>query len=328
MPPDAIEANAAAKCAGAPSDRAVLNAYGLRTMNAARPYIDDARIVVDRGVRVSRPLAYLRLGIPEGATSVIEDKALMAFVESLVSHLKSDDGVYMHCDDGNGRTGTVAAVLLGVLYGLGSAEAMETVQRFRNMRQTGKGDSPETHEQKMQVHRILRDRGWLDACRKVRAQSASDPSRNADDDASKVIEKLRTILARRGAKGIIGLSRTFRSMDANGDETLGVDEFANAMRGIGMGITDAEVQALFRVYDTDGSGGISYHEFLRGVRGRMPPQRQELVYQAFAKMDHAGDGVVTMEDVEKLYDATLHPDVQTGYKVRGAVQGHTVVHPT
>ena len=322
MPPDAIEANAAAKCAGAPSDRASKNAYGLRTMNAARPYIDDARIVVDRGVQVSRPLSYLRLPIPEGSTSIIDDRQLMAFVESLVSHIKADDGIYMHCDDGNGRTGTVASLLLGVLYGLGSSEAMDCVLRFRNQRSSGqKGDSPETHEQKMQVHRILQDRGWLEACRRVGVQSSADPAHGARGEANKVQEKLRTILARRGAKGIIGLGRSFKVVDDDRSGQLSPQEFSKAMRDFGMGITDHEVAALFKIYDTDGSGGISFNEFLHGLRGPMNPIRLDLVYQAFRKMDRTGDGVITIEDLQGVYNAREHPDVKAGRKTEREIMG-------
>jgi Ca2+-binding EF-hand superfamily protein len=277
---------------------------------------------VDRGVRVSRPLSYLRLPIPEGATSICDDRQLMGFVESLVSHIKADDGMYMHCDDGNGRTGTVASILLGVLYGLGSSEAMETVLRFRNQRSSGqKGDSPETHEQKMQVHRILQDRGWLQACRQVGVQSSADPNQQARGDAEKVQEKLRTILARRGAKGIIGLGRSFKIMDDDGSRSLGPQEFSKAMRDFGMGITEHEVAALFKIYDTDGSGGISFDEFLHGLRGPMSPLRLDLVYQAFAKMDRTNDGVITIEDIEGCYNAREHPDVKAGRKTEREIMG-------
>ena len=36
-----------------------------------------------------------------------------------------------------------------------------------------------------------------------------------------------------------------------------------------VGLNEAEIDAIFEVYDVDLSGAISYEEFLRGIRGKM-----------------------------------------------------------
>lgn len=58
-----------------------------------------------------------------------------------------------------------------------------------------------------------------------------------------------------------------------------------------------EVEAVFQFYDRDGSGELSFNEFLRGVRGEMNPRRKALVQQAFQKLDFTGDGRVALDDV-------------------------------
>jgi protein-tyrosine phosphatase len=68
--------------------------------------------------------------------------------------------MFIHCRGGHGRTGVVAALLLGKIYNLPAYEALELVQRFHDNRKSvqKKGQqysSPETHEQKGQVYKIL-----------------------------------------------------------------------------------------------------------------------------------------------------------------------------
>ena len=57
----------------------------------------------------------------------------------------------------------------------------------------------------------------------------------------KVADKIKA----RGARGIIGLGRSFRVMDDNGSQTLTMDEFAKAMRDYRISDDLAEVDAIF-----------------------------------------------------------------------------------
>jgi len=64
--------------------------------------------------------------------------------------------LYVHCGDGNGRTGTLVAVLLGLAHGISSAEALDLAQRSRNDRHSVGGSAPETQEQRSQVRARVR----------------------------------------------------------------------------------------------------------------------------------------------------------------------------
>lgn len=44
----------------------------------------------------------------------------------------------------------------------------------------------------------------------------------------------------------------------------------------------------------------------------MPKRRIKIVKQAFARLDTSGDGVATIDEVERLYDASQHPEVVAG----------------
>ena len=46
-------------------------------------------------------------------------------------------------------------------------------------------------------------------------------------------------------------------------------EFKKACRDFRIGLTEADAERLFRIFDRDRSGKMDYEEFLRGVRGEM-----------------------------------------------------------
>ena len=51
-------------------------------------------------------------------------------------------------------------------------------------------------------------------------------------------------------------------------------------------------------------------EFLGAARGRLPPVRRNLVTQVFKVLDSVNpDGVLTVEDIEKAYSTSQHPEV-------------------
>ena len=50
-------------------------------------------------------------------------------------------------------------------------------------------------------------------------------------------------------------------------------EFAKCMKEQKLGLTAPEVDMIFKFFDEDGSGTITYDEFLFGVRGEMNERR-------------------------------------------------------
>ncbi|KFM66371.1 Calcyphosin-like protein, partial [Stegodyphus mimosarum] len=131
---------------------------------------------------------------------------------------------------------------------------------------------------------------------------------------SQVVEKLREVCRSRGANGIIGLSRAFRLMDDNRDRKLHLDEMKLGLQEYGASLDGDEVAELFKELDKDGSGTVSFEEFLKAVRPPLSQERLDVIEKAFAKMDKTGDGSVTLEDLKGVYNAKEHPDVAAGKK--------------
>ena len=69
-----------------------------------------------------------------------------------------------------------------------------------------------------------------------------------------------------------------------------------------------ELQALFRYYDLNGDGCVSYEEFLNGLRDELNQRRKNMVLKAFAMMDKDGSGVITVQDICGIYDVSRNPD--------------------
>lgn len=76
--------------------------------------------------------------------------------ELIIAKLDDNDKVYLHCWGGHGRTGLVASIVLGMVYGISSSIAMQYVQLEHDSRFFSLNiKSPQTDSQRNQVKRIL-----------------------------------------------------------------------------------------------------------------------------------------------------------------------------
>eukprot|EP00803_Ostreobium_quekettii_P008787 evm.model.scf_1474EXC.1 EVM.evm.TU.scf_1474EXC.1 scf_1474EXC:12822-13763(+) len=129
-----------------------------------------------------------------------------------------------------------------------------------------------------------------------------------------VVAHLKSVLKARGCHGILSLGQKFRSMDDDGSKTLNYAEFSKAMRE--MNLDESALNAMFRYFDADCNGVITYDEFLVGLRGDMNARRQAVVDEAYSALDANGDGQVDLQDVFGRYDVSQHPDLQSGIKTK------------
>ncbi|KAH3760206.1 phosphatases II [Pelomyxa schiedti] len=85
-------------------------------------------------------------------------------IRILLEKLEQGKILYLHCMGGHGRTGTILSLLLGRMNGISAAEALALCEERHETRQEciekpGMYKSPETHEQKSQVYRMLSKEG-------------------------------------------------------------------------------------------------------------------------------------------------------------------------
>uniref|UniRef100_A0AC34Q045 EF-hand domain-containing protein n=1 Tax=Panagrolaimus sp. JU765 TaxID=591449 RepID=A0AC34Q045_9BILA len=128
------------------------------------------------------------------------------------------------------------------------------------------------------------------------------------------IEKLRYKCLSRGAAGIKELARVFRIADVNDDNKLTADELVRICQVYKLDLPTADVQAAFKKVDSDGSGSLSFDEFLLALRPPMNENRLKLIDMAFKKLDKTGDGVITVADLKNVYNCKKNPKFCSGEK--------------
>ena len=138
--------------------------------NPTRGSVDDVARSCDAAVSLQEPheanavydhafSAWTSYPLPdlEPAPSL---EALDGIVQKLAARVRSGEIVYVHCAYGRGRTGLVAASLLGALYpDMGADEALARVDAYYQTRgETDGATSPETEPQRDQVRRYFVDK--------------------------------------------------------------------------------------------------------------------------------------------------------------------------
>lgn len=291
--------------------------YGHRNAVTDKPYIDDAKIIVDAGgIELTHELSFLHLPIPEaerGAT--VSDEVVKPFVLKLLSHILDGELLYLHCSDGNGRSGTIGAVLLGLVYEMSSSIALDAVGRYRSFRFGVPGPGIETHEQKMQVHRILADKQFRSAAKAVRATpSASSHSPEvASKEVRDVVATIRQQLCRMGMHSFIQLTRTLRGIPPSDPAA-----FVRAVRQFGIRFTDEQASATVQgLRSKDGQFDLS--AFLSVLQGQLSDFRRDLVNLAFGALDTNKSGFIELADIAVLYNASRHPEVLSSKKTEKQV---------
>ena len=68
----------------------------------------------------------------------------------------------------------------------------------------------------------------------------------------------------------------FKAMDRNRNGSLDPVEFKYAMRDYGVGLTEPEITAIIKNFDSNKDGKLSFNEFLVAIRGDLNPRRQKM----------------------------------------------------
>ena len=149
------------------------------------------------------------------------------------------------------------------------------------------------------------------------SKAAQGVPANANEAA--ILEHIQNKVKNRGPRGISSLGKKFKIADDNRSMTLDKEEFAKAMHDFRMGLNKKQVDTAWGIFDRDGSGEVSYDEFLRTIVGEMNAPRVAVAKKAFKVLDHDSSGKIDINDIRPSYNAKQHPDVQQGKKTEDEV---------
>ncbi|EFX68766.1 hypothetical protein DAPPUDRAFT_228861 [Daphnia pulex] len=100
-------------------------------------------------------------------------------------------------------------------------------------------------------------------------------------------------------------------MDEDGNRSLSFEEFSKGIDESGVKTEDG-CRALFDAFDKDGSGSVCINEFLKAIRPPMSEGRKRVIAEAFKKLDRTGDAIVTLEDLNGVYNVKHNPRYLSG----------------
>ena len=145
--------------------------------------------------------------------------------------------------------------------------------------------------------------------------SAAEPIAEAPRyDGAQMMQDIKDTLKQRGAMMIRGIGRVFRILDDNRNRQLDKNELMWGLKDFDIHLSDEQVGVLIKHFDRDGSGTVNFDEFLVALRGDLNEFRTSYIKKAYDKLDVNKDGLVTLEDIAKLYDVSKHPDVMARRK--------------
>lgn len=146
-----------------------------------------------------------------------------------------------------------------------------------------------------------------------RAQANRAPTPVEVDFSDLVVAKFREIVLQRGgSSGIRSLGRIFRIMDNDGNRKLSPQELQSGLNDYGLSMNMKDLSLLLVAIDKDGTGAVSFDEFMLAVRGVVNSRRQQLIGLAFDVLDSTGDGQIQVDDLVGKFDTRGHPDVMNG----------------
>ena len=108
--------------------------------------------------------------------------------------------------------------------------------------------------------------------------------------AEEIMVEIKATLKSRGAMAIRGIGRVFRILDDNRNRQVDVNELLWGLKDFGIHLDEAQAKCVLAKFDRDGSGSVSFDEFIRTLRGDLSEARLVCIKAAYDKLDVNKDG--------------------------------------
>ena len=114
--------------------------------------------------------------------------------------------------------------------------------------------------------------------------------------------RLRSLLSKRGLENMISIETGFRNIDTQNAQELDFSTFKAACEKFDFQLSEEEIKELFLAFTKEETTKVNYDEFIRILRGELPPNRKELVEQVFKSINEENKEGLTVEEIFGLYN--------------------------
>ena len=116
-----------------------------------------------------------------------------------------------------------------------------------------------------------------------------------------------------GARGIVvvmNFVNQLRQYDRRGNKELAYEDFKEIINNSKVIMSDDEITDLFNDFSDKNTSLINYDNFLKHLLGNLNPRRQNIVNEAFKKLDTENCGVVDLSDIKSNFNSKNSPLVR------------------
>jgi len=103
-------------------------------------------------------------------------------------------------------------------------------------------------------------------------------------------------------------------MDKNGNNLLDRHELQWGLKENGHSLSPSEFERLFKFFDKNNDGVVSYNEFLGSLRGELSPKRMACLSEVCAHL--AKDGKISLAEMNQATDWSVTKEFKNGSMTR------------
>ena len=133
-------------------------------------------------------------------------------------------------------------------------------------------------------------------------EDKEEPQEEEQDLIEILIMRLRSLLSKRGLTNMISIETGFRNIDTQNAQELDFSTFKTVCDEFDFQLTEEEIKELFLAFTKEETTKVNYDEFIRILRGELPPNRKELVEQVYKSINEENKEGLNIEEVFGFYN--------------------------
>ena len=124
------------------------------------------------------------------------------------------------------------------------------------------------------------------------------------------IDLFRDKLGARGIVTVMNFANSLRQYDRKGDKNINLDDLTELIQNAKVIMSDDEIKDLYDECADKKTNLLNYEDFLRKLLGKLNPRRQNIVNEAFKKIDLDKGGVVDYTVIKENFSSKNCPLVR------------------